>query len=982
MPYSQVPIAWLDAMLDGVAIFAAVRDDQGALTDFTWTFVNPAGARTYGRERDQLLGRRMTEVLPGIRESGVFDAYARVVETGEPWEPEALSYADAGAAGVFDVRAWRVGDGFAVTWRDLSPVLQDRADKELSDELFRAAMQHLPDAVSAFRAIRDDQCAIVDFAWIYANAEAALTTGHSAESLVGRTLLEVLPNHGPSGMLARYAELVDTGEPYLQPDLWYEDTWGDGLTRKRCFDVRASRAGDGFVVMSREVTREREQVLELESQRRALDDTVAQLHDAQRLGRLGSFDYDVLAETFAVSPDLSRLWGVADPSQLPMLGPTLVHPEDVVTTVAAWESALERGGQHSYTYRIRRADDDSEVVIRSAVEVDHDAHGRAVRVRGTHQDVTEVAHAEAAARRARDFLDRVLTASPDYTFVTDLQSQRISFGAGAAGGVLGIPQDELLDRGRAAVAEVVHPEDLAEFRSGVERSRAAADGEVVETRFRGLHRDGRWVWLLRRLTPFRRDAAGEVVEVVGVVRDVTDVVAAEERLRHAAHHDALTGLLNRTGLAEALAAAVGRAERTGEELAALYVDLDSFKRVNDSYGHEVGDEVLRAMADRLRAGVRTGDVVARVGGDEFVVLLEPHAAGGRLAMARAESLREALREPVVSGAQRHVVSASIGVAALQGRRGAAGLGQPVDAVLRDADAAMYRAKAMGKDRVAGVPWETVQAAEQRGFVEAVLREALEAHEARRSSVVPAPRQPQAQLSVAFQPVVDNATGTTVGVEALARLQDAEGVAIPPGTFIPVAEEIGLVRRLGSAVLSSAAAEVARWRLAGHDLHLAVNVSAHQARDEVFAQEVLTTLAAYRLPATSLVLELTETALLEASAGTIAALHDLRTRGVGIAIDDFGTGYASLRYLATLPVTCVKVDRSFTAGLPDEPVAVSIVQAVIGLADDLGLDCVVEGVETHQQRDALPAGVHLQGYLLGRPAGAEDVLARLGRPVPS
>ncbi|MBC7678156.1 MAG: EAL domain-containing protein, partial [Pseudorhodobacter sp.] len=451
------------------------------------------------------------------------------------------------------------------------------------------------------------------------------------------------------------------------------------------------------------------------------------------------------------------------------------------------------------------------------------------------------------------------------------------------------------------------------------------------------------------------DGSGRVVQVRGTHLDVTEQVRTKNELERFARDDVLTGLPHRGHLLGVLRDRPS--ENWGDAL--LYVDLDDFKCVNDQFGHPIGDVVLRTVAQRLRAVIRDGDLLARVGGDEFVVLLAPGPdpdpqAQERRALGVARRVRAAAAEPVLHDGVAHTLSASVGV-----RMAEPGLSH--EDALRDADSAMYRAKRDGRDGT--VLFEASQREEtvHRARVEALLRRTL------------AGGGLGDALRVEYQPVFRLATGQAVGVEALARLTGDDGVEVPPEEFVAIAEQGVLVTALSEAVLEQSLADLARWRRASpfaDRLRVAVNLSARQAQDPSLSRRVLGRLEAAGLVTTDLVLELTETVLLTAGLPVLTQLRELRAAGVNIAIDDFGTGYASLRYLATLPVTALKVDRSFTAGLPHDGTCATIVKAVIGLAEDLGLACVVEGIETAEQLSALPPGVLGQGFLLGRPVSAD------------
>ncbi|GAA3232622.1 hypothetical protein GCM10017691_27440 [Pseudonocardia petroleophila] len=365
--------------------------------------------------------------------------------------------------------------------------------------------------------------------------------------------------------------------------------------------------------------------------------------------------------------------------------------------------------------------------------------------------------------------------------------------------------------------------------------------------------------------------------------------------------------------------------------------------------------MLVEVAHRLRAVVRGSETVARVGGDEFVVVIEaPRAGPGRSGTPRqvaeqlADRIREELSEPVRYGPTAHSVSVSIGmIAAVPGRA--------AEDVLRDADIAMYRAKERGRNRVE--VFDDLLRADlvERGRIEHLLRSALAGTGA-------------AALSVDYQPVHDLDTGAVVGFEALARLCDARGGSVDPAVFVEVAESTGLITALGAAVLDAALAALVRRRarFPRERAWMSVNLSARQVQHGDIATTIGRALDQHGLRPGDLTLELTESVLLAAGSSAIRQLAELHESGVGIAIDDFGTGYASLSYLVALPVTVVKIDRSFTAGMASDPASATIVAAIARLSEELGLGCVVEGIESRRQLDALPAGLLGQGFLLGRP----------------
>ncbi len=487
-------------------------------------------------------------------------------------------------------------------------------------------------------------------------------------------------------------------------------------------DVVAGPAGGPYrelVVRGRQITGPQGEVLgavaaltDVTAERtaaRALADEHRRLNDAQRVGRLGSFEHDFGARTWTFSAHL--LWGLPPEAHVEQAA-ELIHPDDRHAAVDSWRRACRSGGPHTFEFRIFRGIDRAERVLRCDMEVHLDEDDRPVLGCGTHQDITELHVAERDVRQGQAFLQAVLAATPDDIVVTDVASGALVYGS--ARDVLGLGAEQLTALGAEAMMARTHPDDRARVQALNAAAAVLPDHEVVSVDYRSQHADGTWRWLSRRVTPFRRSADGQVVEVLAVVRDVTGIVEAEQRLRHAARHDHLTGLVNRAELVERLDAALIQAGRDRGQIAVLFCDLDGLKDVNDTSGHAAGDAVLVEIAGRLLAAVREEDVVARVGGDEFVVVLQPCPVPGsacarlvpdrQAAVEVAERLATALRLPIPIGDRVHVVTASIGLAY------APDTAEPntSESLLRAADAAMYRAKGDGKDRVEIVRQRTVE----------------------------------------------------------------------------------------------------------------------------------------------------------------------------------------------------------------------------------------------------------------------------------
>jgi diguanylate cyclase (GGDEF)-like protein len=424
--------------------------------------------------------------------------------------------------------------------------------------------------------------------------------------------------------------------------------------------------------------------------------------------------------------------------------------------------------------------------------------------------------------------------------------------------------------------------------------------------------------------------------------------------QHQALHDALTGLPNRALFREGVKAAIDSVGRRGGRVSILLMDLDRFKEVNDTLGHHNGDLLLQAVAERLLATIRPEDLVARLGGDEFAVLVT-NAVSHETVGALAERIVESLTTPFVVQDMTLEVGASIGIAMFPDH------GSDVDTLVQRADVAMYQAKSSLRGHQLYAP-ELDSYSPTRLLLLGDLRKAIEDRD----------------LFVAFQPKVDVQTGAVVGAEALARWAHPGRGLVPPDEFIPIAEHTGLLRPLTLLVLESAIEQCARWRAAGHDIGVAVNLSVRNLLDAELPDDVARLLARFGLPASALELEITETALVADPGRTYAVLHRLHELGAGISIDDFGTGYSSLSYLRRMPVDEVKIDKSFVIGMIADENDALIVRSTIDLCVNLGLRVVAEGVESLEiRRRLMDLGCHVaQGFYFGGPVAADEFFRQL------
>ncbi len=610
-----------------------------------------------------------------------------------------------------------------------------------------------------------------------------------------------------------------------------------------------------------------------------------------------------------------------------------VHPDDLPAMVKAWRSLFDEGRTYAHEYRVVRPDGEIRWLADAAKAV-RDPSGAIAFYVGTSTDITERRLRELHARRRAE-------------------QQAAVAALGQAALEPSATVEDLLERMRQCVL-VGLPEALCDIAGA--GPDVGADVPVTVS--------GSPVAVLR-VTP----ATG--TELTGddraFLRTTAQVVAsaierrhADDAIRHQAMHDSLTGLPNRTLLLDRLGSAIRRAGRREGTFAVLFMDLDNFKVFNDSLGHDVGDDILIAVAQRLQTIIRPADVVARLGGDEFVVLCD-ELRGTDEAAAVAERIVLAFGEPLPVRRDEIHITVSIGIATPENSA------LDATALLRDADAAMYTAKRLGRSRVATFSADMRVHAVERLELQNALRRALE----------------RDQLVLHYQPVVSLGDGSLSGFEALVRWRHPERGLIPPGVFIPIAEETGLIVPIGRWIIQEACRTAARWNARRPDdrpLSLAINISGWQLQDPTLPTAIMAACDEWGLDVGQLALEITETVLLSDNEIAPRAVQVLSDLGCRVLLDDFGTGYSSLAYLQQLPLGGIKLDRSFIANIAAEPRSRDIVRAVTAMARALDLTVIAEGIEEEIQADILRelGCAYAQGFHFSRPVEAEAAIG-LARP---
>jgi len=769
---------------------------------------------------------------------------------------------------------------------------------------------------------------------VAANPAFLSLTGYAAHEVLGRNCRFIQGPGTDPATVARLRAAITQGQPTAVEILNYRK---DGTAFWNALVIAPIHNASGqlshFVGVQQDVTARREAEVALQEREAAL----RALFD-------GALDAILIADDDGryvdANPAACALFGLARDQ---LLGRTIGEfstVEEPASTGADWTQFLQEGVQTG-TVILQRPG--GEVRYLEYAARAHFLPGRHLSIL---RDVTTRHQAEAALQASEEYLRALVERSAEITTVVDADGT-VRYASPAQWRLLGYPEDASL----GSIFDYAHPDDIPHVQELFARL-TTTPGTVVSAELRVRHFNGSWPIFEVTATNLLDNPA-----VRGIVVNSHDITArkqVEAQLIHGAFHDGLTGLPNRALFLDRLSQALDRSARhPGHHCAVLFLDLDRFKTVNDSLGHQAGDQLLVAAARRLEQCVRSGDTVARFGGDEFAILLETTTAAHE-AIVVAERIAAAFQRPISLDGQELMTSASIGITiCAQGAR--------PDEVLRDADIAMYRAKRSGPGQHMVADPSMHAEIMRRLQLEAELRRAIEREE----------------FVLHYQPKMAMDGRTMRGVEALIRWRHPVRGLISPAEFIPLAEETGLIVPIGFWALRTACEYMRVW--VEHNLppfYVAVNLSAEQFRQPGVAAGIRAILAETGLTPQLLGIELTESVLMEDAATTVTALHELRNIGIrALAIDDFGTGYSSLSYLQRFPVTAIKIDRSFVRDLAANPGNAAIARSIIALGHSLGLEVIAEGVETEAQRVLLEqAGCdHFQGFLVSRPLPADELI---------
>jgi diguanylate cyclase (GGDEF)-like protein/PAS domain S-box-containing protein len=789
-----------------------------------------------------------------------------------------------------------------------------------SDEQYRIMTRTATDII-----VTIDDRGVVRFI----NAAVEKVLGYRVSELLGRNITTLMPprlreRHKTS--FARYQETGERNIPWTGAELSGLHKDGHEVPLSVSFGEFKRGQTHLFIGVMRDDTLRKQ----AEDQLRSMALIVASSNE-------GIISVDSRGVVLSWNPGAERIYGY---SAAEMIGQpvSVVTPPERAGETGQFLERLRRGEHiEQETVRLRKNGERFQVAL-SIAPIMNDA-GVMVGAATIAHDITERKRIE----QQQQWLATIVDSSSDAIVGKSVDGTILSWNRGAEE-VYGYTAAEAVGRSISLLAAPEHADELPRVLEKIRAGELVHDFETVRRR-----KDGRLITVSLTISPMY-DAHGAIQGASTIARDITERKRVEDQIRHMAQHDALTGLPNRVLFRDRIGQAIVHAHRQQEQFAVLFLDLDGFKHINDSLGHDVGDEVLRQAAQRLQQCLRADDTVARLGGDEFVICL-PALTDPADAMPTATKVLEALREPICVGRHTLHVGGSIGISVYPSD------GSDAEALMRAADTAMYHAKENGRNNYQFFTARLNEAARRRLSVANLLHEALERNE----------------FSLCFQPQVDLATGRISAAEALLRWRRRDLGIVAPVEFIKVAEETGLIVPIGEWALRTACRQLRAWRERGYpELRMTVNLSPQQFRRAGFPDTAARILAENDVPAAALDLEITESVLMTQTEDNLAVLEQLAGMGIHMAVDDFGIGYSNLAYLQRFPIHTLKIDRSFVRGIGRDANDAALVSAIIALAQSLRLEVIGEGVESAEQAAFLKAhGCHTaQGYYFGRAVPAE------------
>ncbi len=678
-----------------------------------------------------------------------------------------------------------------------------------------------------------------------------------------------------------------------------------------------------------------------------------ELKERMELALIGSndglWDWDILNNSVYFSPRWKEMLGFSDeelPNEVPSWADR-IHPDDVDETWADVHKNIN--GETEYYENVHRLKhkDGHWVWILDRGKVQFDENGTAIRMLGTHTDITKEKKMQLQYAHQVQIIEQV----HDSVISTDLEGIIVSWNKGSKT-LLGYKAKDMLGR---HISSIYLEEDHEELEKNIKILKEKGKHRTV---IRLLKKSKELIYAELSLS-LLKDEKGEPIGLVGYSQDITERKIAEDELhlqrrnlQHQAYHDTLTGLPNRSLFSDRLEQAVEKAKRNDTLFALFFIDLDRFKQINDSLGHAIGDELLKVVTERLKVTLRKEDTLARLGGDEFTIIME-ELSHAQDASILAQKVLEVLQQPITINNHALYVSSSIGISLYPQDDTDAGN------LLKYADAAMYRAKEEGRNNFQFYSAEMTELALERLLMTTSMREALKNEE----------------FVIHYQPQIDAENNKLIGMEALVRWQHPTKGLLSPIHFLSLAEETGMIIELDHWVMRTAIQQVGAWYAEGFNPGvLSVNLSMKQLEHRDFIPLVQETVETYNFRPEWLKLEVTEGQVMQRPEEAIAKLGQINALGIGISVDDFGTGYSSLSALKRLPINTLKIDRSFLIDVPEDTEDAAIVKAIIALGKSLDLSLIAEGVETAVQKEFLLANgcKNIQGYYYSRPINSEEI----------
>lgn len=898
--------------------------------DWSLAWISPSVTRMLGWEPDELVDSDVVRDLPHPD-----DFYNIPVPIGDDLG-QAIAYEARfrrkdGSYRWMSVTARTLLDdegeitGIAGSARDVDAEVAARQELELTSSRLQATLNSMIDPLVVLQAVRDQDGRIVDFLHVEANDAAGRHTHRPREELVGTLMSQVVPGQEEAGLYDMYRNVIETGEPWLVSAVPYEDEMQEGALR--LFDMSGVKVGDAACLTFRDVT-------EREKAAAALASSEARF----RLLAVNASDIvlEHRKEIVWVSNALTDALGWEPEQWVGHRLSEFIHPDDWDQLDFTPGAFGDKDSVKGNTFRVANADGEYRWMSSRATAIrdeEGNVGGGVVGLRDVHDEVLTTQRLAASEHLFRT----AVSSAPVGVVLTD-RDGRPSLTNPALSAIT--QRDHRWLRAHR-LRDVLHPEELERIDKVREQFLDGSRSMFADV-VRLVRADGSTAWTkvaAVRLEETENDSAFMLLQV----EDVTAEREAQEELAFQAFHDSLTGLRNRAWIIQTLAQDIEDAKALRQHVGVLFIDLDNFKVINDSLGHMAGDQVLTEIGNRLQACLHSRERLGRFGGDEFVVIV-PEVDDVLEVERTAERIDAAIRQDLEIHGHRIVPTGSIGIAISDGASSAEGL-------LRDTDAALFRAKSVGRGRWHFFDQEMHEHAIDRLTLESEIRRGLDAGE----------------FFAVYQPIVRLRDRRVTGYEALVRWQHPTRGLVSPADFLPVAEDSGLVVPLGQQVLEHVCATLR----ARHDLGgpISVNVSAVQLASRDWARGLLATLEEYGVKPEQIVVEVTETAVLSQLDSTGEDLFKLRDLGVGVHVDDFGTGFSSISLLRDLPVTGLKLDRSFVQRLTsDDSQANALSAGVVGLAHGLHLRGIAEGVETEAQWATLLAQgwEYGQGYLFGRP----------------